>query len=105
MLRVLGSRTQLCDGVTRRELMRVGGLSLSGRSRWWFCQVGDLAELAGRAESDGHVRHETARAGRSPRRVLTHRHLIAGIADLRTFTEHRAVHAQSDHRADGHPHL
>jgi len=30
MLRILGNRTQLCDGVTRRELMRVGGLSLFG---------------------------------------------------------------------------
>ncbi len=30
MLRVLGTRTKLCDGMTRRELMRVGGLSLFG---------------------------------------------------------------------------
>lgn len=30
MLRILGSRTTLCDGWTRREAMRVGGLSLFG---------------------------------------------------------------------------
>ncbi len=30
MLRILGKRTKLCDGITRRELMRVGGLSLFG---------------------------------------------------------------------------
>jgi len=30
MLRILGGRTKLCDGITRRELMRVGGLSLFG---------------------------------------------------------------------------
>jgi hypothetical protein len=30
MLRVLGKRTVACDGVTRREAMRVGGLSLFG---------------------------------------------------------------------------
>jgi hypothetical protein len=30
MLRILGHGTKLCDGLTRRELMRVGGLSLFG---------------------------------------------------------------------------
>ncbi|MBM4077874.1 MAG: DUF1501 domain-containing protein, partial [Planctomycetes bacterium] len=30
MLKVLGQPTTLCDGVSRRELMRVGGLSLFG---------------------------------------------------------------------------
>src|SRR5438128_1342014 len=30
MLRILGSRTMVCDGITRRELMRVGALSLFG---------------------------------------------------------------------------
>ncbi|RLT04276.1 MAG: DUF1501 domain-containing protein, partial [Planctomycetota bacterium] len=34
MLRVLGSETRLCDGITRRELMRVGGLSLFGGLNW-----------------------------------------------------------------------
>jgi len=28
MLRILGARTRLCDGMSRREMMRVGGLSL-----------------------------------------------------------------------------
>ena len=30
MLTVLGRGSRLCDGVTRRELLRVGGLSLFG---------------------------------------------------------------------------
>ncbi len=30
MLRILGGQTRLCDGITRRELMRVGALSLFG---------------------------------------------------------------------------
>ena len=30
MIQILGSKKRLCDGVTRRELMRVGGLSLFG---------------------------------------------------------------------------
>ncbi len=34
MLRVLGTANRLCDGVTRREVMRVGGLSLFGGLNW-----------------------------------------------------------------------
>ena len=30
MLRILGSATRLCDGVTRREALRVGGLGALG---------------------------------------------------------------------------
>ena len=30
MLRILGSRKQLCDGLTRRDLLHVGGMSLLG---------------------------------------------------------------------------
>ena len=30
MLRVLGSRKATCDGLTRRDLLRVGGLGLAG---------------------------------------------------------------------------
>ena len=38
MLRILGSARQLCDGMTRREMLRIGGLGLAGMS---------LAELVG----------------------------------------------------------
>src|SRR3954470_23154924 len=30
MLRILGPASKLCDGLTRREMLRVGGLSLFG---------------------------------------------------------------------------
>lgn len=30
MLRILGEGTKLCDGITRREVMRIGGLTLGG---------------------------------------------------------------------------
>jgi uncharacterized protein (DUF1501 family) len=30
MLRILGGRSSLCDGISRRELLRIGGLSLGG---------------------------------------------------------------------------
>jgi hypothetical protein len=34
MLHILGTGKKLCDGITRRELMRVGGLSLFGDLSW-----------------------------------------------------------------------
>src|SRR5262245_59417163 len=34
MFRILGAGTKLCDGITRRELMCVGGLSLLGGLTW-----------------------------------------------------------------------
>jgi hypothetical protein len=34
MLSILGARTKLCDGLSRRELMRVGALSLFGGMTW-----------------------------------------------------------------------
>lgn len=40
MLRVLGSPKRLCDGVTRRELLQAGGISLLGLG------LGELAEAA-----------------------------------------------------------
>ena len=30
MLRILGSKSRLCDGVTRRDLLRIGGLGAFG---------------------------------------------------------------------------
>ena len=34
MLRVLGTANRLCDGIARREVMRIGGLSLFGGLNW-----------------------------------------------------------------------
>ena len=47
MLRVLGTANQLCDGVKRREVMRVGGLSLFGGLNWT-----QLVQAAGAAATD-----------------------------------------------------
>lgn len=47
MLRVLGTAKRLCDGVNRREVMRVGGLSLFGGLNWT-----QLAQAAGAAATD-----------------------------------------------------
>src|SRR6476646_8383066 len=54
MLRVLGGHTRLCDGISRRELMRVGALSLfGGMTLPRFLQAADQkpSTAAGKARS------------------------------------------------------
>ena len=43
MLRILGSAKQLCGGMTRRDMLRVGGLGIAGLS---LPQVLQLQELS-----------------------------------------------------------
>jgi len=43
MLRILGSRKRLCDGITRRDLMQVGGLGLAGVGLDSLLAAGDAA--------------------------------------------------------------
>ena len=50
MLRILGSPTRMCDGITRRELMHVGALSLFGGltlPRLLRAEEGNRRDLAG----------------------------------------------------------
>ncbi len=48
MLSILGRRTRLCDGVSRRELMRVGALSLFGGMTWpRLLSAGEASQSAG----------------------------------------------------------
>jgi hypothetical protein len=65
VLRVLGSPKRLCDGVTRRELLQAGGVSLLGLS---------LGELA-----------EATPAGRAPARHVILLFLYGGVSQLDTF--------------------
>ena len=118
MLRILGKRTKLCDGVTRRELMRVGGLSLFGGMTLpqllaasaaqqpsrpaGIRQVGDSVQPARWPQPHGHVRHEAVGSGRSPRRVSSDRHFAVRTAGLRALAAHGAANAQGD--ADSHRH-
>jgi len=58
MLRVLGSARQLCSGVTRRDLLRIGTLGLAGMSlpqllQW---QAASAAEGIQRPKSFGHAK-------------------------------------------------
>src|SRR5438552_70871 len=48
MFRILGEGIRLCDGISRRELLRVGGLSLGG-----LTLTGLLGARAARAAGEG----------------------------------------------------
>ena len=69
MLRVLGTENRLCDGVTRREVMRVGGLSLFGGLNW-----PQLAKAAG-----------TAATNRGPAKSVIMFNLLGGPSHIDMF--------------------
>ena len=111
MLRVLGRPQVLCDGVPRRELMRIGALSLFGGltlPRWVEASRSDRREDTGagpighhvqparRPDAHGHVRPQARRPRRDPRRVPADRHVAARPADLRAPAEAREVDAPGD---------
>ena len=49
MLRILGSPKKLCDGLTRRDLLWAGGLSLFGLGLSDFFRLGDLQAAPARS--------------------------------------------------------
>lgn len=53
MLRITGAANRLCDGVSRREVMRVGGLSLFGSLNWARAAqgIGSSGSIRGPAKS------------------------------------------------------
>jgi hypothetical protein len=46
MFRILGSRKTLCDGFTRREVLRAGTLSFLSLSDWFRLQAADVSPVA-----------------------------------------------------------
>lgn len=70
MLKVLGGSTKLCDGISRREWMRVGGLSLFGG-----VTLPRLLDAAGRSE--------TKREGRAKSVILFN--LLGGPSQMDMF--------------------
>src|SRR5215471_5212685 len=46
MLRILGSRKTLCDGLTRRDLLQVGSLGFLGLADWLRLQAGQVSAPA-----------------------------------------------------------
>ena len=75
MLRVLGSARQLCQGVTRRDLLRVGSLGLAG------INLVDLERAAQSATAGGDARPSTF--GRAKNVILIH--LYGSPSQLETF--------------------
>src|ERR1044071_3436378 len=64
MLRILGSARKMCGGMTRRDLLRVGGLGLAGMS------LADLATWQAAAASDDAERPKSF--GRAKSIILIH---------------------------------
>ncbi len=58
MLRILGSARELCDGMTRRDLLRVGGLGLAGMSLadLFDWRAASASEATARPKSFGHAK-------------------------------------------------
>ncbi|MFO0897887.1 MAG: DUF1501 domain-containing protein [Pirellulales bacterium] len=75
MLRILSSPRRLCSGLTRRELLRVGGLGLAGLG------LGDLLALQDRAAAEPHERPKSFGAAKSV--ILCH--LYGAPSQLETF--------------------
>jgi hypothetical protein len=64
MLRILGSNRKLCEGLTRREMLRVGGLGLAGLG------LADVMRLQHAAANDGIVRARSF--GKAKSLILLH---------------------------------
>src|SRR5688572_17538458 len=56
MLRVLGTAKRLCDGMTRREALRVGGLGLAGLSLADFFRLQEAQASRPRHRSFGKAK-------------------------------------------------
>jgi hypothetical protein len=79
MLRILGSARQLCDGLTRREMLRAGGLGLGGLTLPQLWQLRSAAAAnAGNASTP-----RAASFGRAKSIILLH--LYGSPSQLETF--------------------
>ena len=117
MLVIPGSTAKTCDGITRRELLRVGGSAMLGLSpgrRPADCEAQAEATRPGRRPRlrQGQERHPALPAGRPepsrplgsqgqrsrqrPQRLQAHRHQDARRAVHRTAAEARPGHRQGD---------
>ena len=96
MLTIFGkpSRNRFCDGMRRRDFLKIGGMVMGGlslpqflaaesRRRRSFAQGGYQHFPARRSAASGHVGPEDGRAGRDPRRVQADQDQRAGHRDLR----------------------
>src|SRR5438093_510872 len=75
MLNILGSPRKLCDGMTRRELIKVGGLGLAGLT------LSDVLRLQEAAAADGVERPRSF--GKAKSVILIH--LYGSPSQIETF--------------------
>jgi hypothetical protein len=132
MLHLYGHGARLCDGMTRREFLRVGGLGVTGLSLPALLQSRSAAAAPARAKSciqlfmwGGPSQHETfdlkphapsgIRGEFRPLatnvpgiRICEHLPLLAGMADryaiLRSVTHTGTNHGTSAYRHAATPH-
>jgi hypothetical protein len=81
MLRILGNPRQLCDGATRREFLRAGGLGLAGLTLPQLWQLRQAAADAKQGEPPAHAGDKSF--GRAKSIILLH--LYGGPSQLETF--------------------
>ena len=97
MLTILGHKHRFCDGLSRRNFLRIGGLALGGLSLPDMLRAESAAGAAiaqsdhhdlpaGRAAASGLVRSEDGRARRNPRRIPADQHQRAGHRNLRALS-------------------
>ena len=67
MLRLDGRRVRLCDGVSRRSFVQIGGLAMGGLAIWAWNQQTDTEEQRAIAEAK-QQEAETARKGEAKER-------------------------------------
>ena len=114
MIRLLGPTSRLCDGLNRRELLRIGGLSLGGLTLPGLLDQAAVASRPVREFRQGqelhrpvplrrcfpprHVRSQARCAGRDPRRVRHDRHGVAGRSVLQILAADRKAGQSSGDR-------
>ena len=114
MLRIFGRGTRLCDGITRREVLRVGALAFGGLSLADLLRLrADAASSTLRAKSvimvwlrggPSHIDSYDMKPdapGRNSRRVSADFDKSAGHPDLRAYAAAGRDHGQAgDHSRD-----
>ena len=66
MLRILGSRKTLCDGLTRRDLLQIGGTGMLGLGLADALRLEAAADTAAKPASFGKSGHKAISRGAKP---------------------------------------
>jgi len=111
MLTIYGGKSRFCDGVSRRNFLKIGALGLGGLTLPQLLRAEAqsgirkshkaviMIFLPGRAVAPGHVRSQAGRAVGNSRRVQADQYQNSRHPDLRAHAAHR----RRDGQADDHP--